>query len=405
MHNSSGLETMVSATTYGEGSGPFLLVGSDQSSACLSCHGAGPSLNGYHVSTTNISTATNSGSIPQQLTPGGDFSWLKITTSFVLRGESTTVNGESRGHSIVASDFGYTADGELTVAPGGSYQAAFLSCISCHDPHGKTRRLDNTGTYATTGLPIKNSGSYNNSANPVANVYAVGAYRILGGTNYIPKSLTGAVPAFANQVPSAVAPSTYNREETQKNAQTFVAYGQGMSEWCANCHPAFLSNNYTSGMAGLRHPAGNAAHLTAAVVANYNTYVSSGRTGAIATEAYSTLTPYEIGDGNFTNLKTFANQAVQSRLAATTNNVACVSCHRAHAGGFAEGLRFFYSNEFMTIGDSAGNASYETDTFGGGSGRSQGLTSAQIQQAYYNRPASWFGPYARMQCNKCHGKD
>ena len=49
-----------------------------------------------------------------------------------------------------------------------------------------------------------------------------------------------------------------------------------MSEWCANCHTAFLQSGYTSGMAGLRHPAGNGAKLTAAIVANYNAYVPSG---------------------------------------------------------------------------------------------------------------------------------
>jgi hypothetical protein len=85
--------------------------------------------------------------------------------------------------------------------------------------------------------------------------------------------------------------------------------------------------------------------------------------------------------------------------------VACISCHRVHASGFESMLRFFYMNEFMTIGDNAGVASYETaDTMVNGA-RSQGLSATQIARAYYDRPASMFGPRARMQCNKCRAKD
>jgi len=36
-----------------------------------------------------------------------------------------------------------------------------LACSSCHDPHGKYRRLQ-SGAVARTGAPIKASGSYDN---------------------------------------------------------------------------------------------------------------------------------------------------------------------------------------------------------------------------------------------------
>ena len=93
-------------------------------------------------------------------------------------------------------DFGYTADKILTVAPGGAYPREKLACSSCHDPHGRYRRFAD-GSFATTGLPIVGSGSYNSSAAPTANVYAVGAYRILGGQGYPPKS----TPGFAVREP------------------------------------------------------------------------------------------------------------------------------------------------------------------------------------------------------------
>jgi hypothetical protein len=402
MHNSFEGAANVTGTTYGAGSGPYLLKANDQSGACLNCHGAGSTLSGYHVSTAGIPTTINSGAVPAQLTPGGDFSWLKITTTFVVRGTTNTGLGERRGHNVIAQDFEYVADPDLAVAPGGTFPAAQLTCIACHDPHGEYRRFAD-GTYATTGLPIVGSGSYNSSADPTAGIYAVGAYRILGGIGYEPASNPGY--AFANQVPSAAAPSTYNRLETTNAGQTFVAYGEGMSEWCANCHTNFLQSGYTSGMAGLRHPAGNGSQLTAAVAANYNAYVTSGiMTNTDVNTAYSTLTPFEVGTNDFAVLKGRSGlTGAVDRSANTTNNVACVTCHRAHATGFESMLRFFYLNEFMTIGDAAGVASYETATFT--SARSAGLSVAQQTQAYYGRPASAFGPWARMQCNKCHAQD
>jgi hypothetical protein len=403
MHNSHQGETMVTGTTYGAGSGIYLLKATDQSGACLNCHGAGTTLSGYHVSTSGINPGVNTGAIPQQLTPGGDFSWLKITTTFVVRGSTNTALGQRRGHNVVAQDFDYVPDPELTVAPGGSYPAASLSCISCHDPHGEYRRFAD-GSWNTTDLPIVGSGSYNSSADPTAGIYAVGAYRILGGDGYAPVSEPGF--PFTGNPPYAVAPSTYNRLETTQQGQTFVAYGQGMSEWCGNCHTNFVQSGYTSGMAGLRHPAGNDSNLTAAVALNYNAYVTSGvMTNITPNNAYSTLTPFEVGTIDYAVLKARGGlSGAVDRTANTTNNVACVTCHRAHAGGFESMLRFFYLNEFMTIGDAAGNGSYETNTLG--SARGGGLTPAQITQAYYGRDAdTFFGPWARMQCNKCHAQD
>jgi hypothetical protein len=403
MHNSHQGEVMVTGTTYGDGSGPYLLKAQDQSGACLNCHGAGTTLSGYHVSTEGINPLDST--LPAQMTPGGDFSWLKKTMVYSVRGSPSTGVGERRGHNVIAQDFGYVQEpnAEMQVSPGGSYPAANLGCQSCHDPHGRFRRFAD-GSYATTGLPIRNSGSYNNSLDPVAGIYAVGAYRILGGTGYQPKSLVGSY-AFTAQVPDAVAPSTYNRAETTQQGQTFVAYGQGMSEWCGNCHGGFIQSGYTSGMAGLRHPAGNDSNLTAAIVANYNSYVSSGiMTNTIVNNAFSTLTPFEVGTNDYAVLKVRgALSGAVDRSATTGNNVACVSCHRVHAGGFESMLRFFYLNEFMTIGDNAGVASYDSSLTEGKI--NNGMSAAQQQRAYYERPASMFGPYARMQCNKCHAKD
>ena len=91
------------------------------------------------------------------------------------------------------------------------------------------------------------------------------------------------------------------------------------------------------------------------------------------------------------------------RSAKTTNNVACVSCHRVHASGFESMLRFFYLNEFSTIGNDAGVAEYDPSTTE--NKINYGYSAAMQQQAYNGRPATMFGPWARKACNKCHAKD
>ena len=384
-------------------SGPYLLKAQDQAGTCLNCHQAAETVgSGYHISTAGVTPLDST--IPVELKPGGDFAWLKKTMTGSIRKTGTTWEGDRHGHNIVAVDFGYTADKIQTVAPGGTYPAANLACSACHDPHGKYRR-DATGAIATTGLPIFASGSYTSSNPPIAGVSAVGVYRLLAGVGYQPKSLAGSF-AFVNPSPAAVSPSSYDVGTTVNTiAGTFdrVAYGSGMSEWCANCHTSMLENSYTSGMKGLVHPAGNAAHLTAPIVTNYSTYVSSGiMTGTGA--GYSSLAPFETGNGqtlaDYTAMKAFQAAPVAPT---TSNNVACISCHRAHASANESMTRFYLGNEFMTIADSANAASYDTSTTE--NKINTGYSVAQQTAAYLNRPASLFGPNARDYCNKCHAKD
>ncbi len=407
MHNSFEGAPNVTGRTFAAGTGIYLLKANDQSGSCLNCHGAGTTLSGYHVSTEGINPYDSTN--PAQMTPGGDFSWLKKTMNTTIR--KTVVpngnEGDRHGHNIIAGDFGYTADKVITVAPGGTYPAANLACSSCHDPHGRYRRFAD-GSQAVTGLPIFGSGSYpSNVATqggptyPTAGLSAAGVYRILAGVGYQPKSVTGSF-AFPAAAPDAVVASTYNRSEGL--TQTPIAYGYNMSEWCANCHSGMLQNSYTSGMAGLRHPTGNNAKLTADVAANYNAYVSSGiMTNVTASAAFSTLAPFELGTNNYADLRTAATSATSMPAAATTNNVMCLSCHRAHAGGFDSALRFFYLNEFMTVSDAASVALYDSSTTE--NKINFGYNVAQQARAYNDRPATKFGPYARSYCNKCHAKD
>jgi hypothetical protein len=394
MHNSfEGTPNVTGLPQYQ--SGPYLLKANDQSGACLNCHAAADTVGGsYHIATLGVNASDST--VPVEFKPGGDFAWLKKTMTAVIRGATVNYEGDRHGHNIIAADFGYTADKTLTTAPGGSYPAANLACSSCHDPHGKYRRFAD-GTYGTTGLPIFGSGSYTSSAAPIAGVSAVGAYRILGGVGYQPKSVTGSY-AFASDPPDATAPKTYNKVETSNitaSGQVIVAYGKGMSEWCANCHTKMLENTYTSGMKGLVHPAGNGAKLTAPIADNYNKYVSSGIMTGTGVN-YSNLAPFEVGTNDRTVLNAFV---AAPSAAATTNNVLCLSCHRAHSSAFESMTRYDLSSEFMTVADASNAAIYSS------TGGVQGLSQAQVKNAYHGRDATVFGPYARNYCNKCHAKD
>ena len=378
MHNSLGGAKMTKTTSVTGNAGAFLLQGSDQSSTCLNCHGAGSTLSSYHVKTEGVTT----GGLPLQRTPGGDFSWIQAACN----GQAT---GDKRGHNIIAADFGFAADGRATMAtaPGGTYPNSQLHCSSCHDPHGKYR-VDEAGVVTTTGKPIRTYGSYGATADLTSDV---GAYRILGGVGYQPKSLINAgVPnVFANTIPAAVAPSTYNSTAA---GGLRVAYGSGMSEWCANCHSNYHADGQTTGGFGA-HPAGNGYKLNE-LAANYNTYVSSGKMTGTQATANLNLVPFETGNGQATADRT----AMVGLLTSTagpdaTANVMCLSCHRAHASGNESMLRWNQTNTFLT--DTAGVYTL-----------SSGNADATVQTAaYYGKASTDFGATQRSLCNKCHAKD
>jgi len=380
MHNSlnnTAMTTLGGLTQFT--AGQYLLKGTDASSACLNCHGTGDSTSSYHVSTQN---ATAGGVHPAQFTPGGDFSWLKMTVASV---------GTKTGHNIVAADFSYNQDSRLTAAPGGTFGADQFYCSSCHNPHGQTRRLID-GTFATPSIgtatvPIEESGSY--GAVPADATVAVGAYRLLGGAGYTPKSQSSAV-TFANNPPHAVSPSSYNL--TTAIGGVKVAYGQGMSEWCANCHGGVQTTGYMSGQtgAGTRHPAANDALLTGGgVAAIYNAYVKTADlTGGQAT-SYDPLVPYEEGTNDYAALLTA--QGTAGGPISGTENVQCLSCHRAHASYFPSMTRWNMAEALLTNGTGGWEMNWGDD--------------ALMAKAYYNKTATAFGPAQRVLCNKCHAKD
>jgi hypothetical protein len=383
MHNSKGGIVMSKSTsTTGQTApnlvvgqaGPYLLQGSDQSSTCLNCHGSNSTSAGsYKVLSYNVS-------VPVQRTPGGDFGWLRKSST--------------KGHSIVALDYGFSAETKKAgnVAPGGAYPVGSLHCSSCHDPHGKFRKLS-SGSWGTTGEPIASSGSY--GADPTTGE-AVGAYRLLGGSGYKPASIANGALAFTQNPISAAAPNPYNQSESL--TETVVTYGDStVGMWCQQCH----SKMHMSGTAQNVHPNDQAVGSTISGI--YNNYISSGHMEGGAAAGYTSLIP--VAYDNITTNSQLAGHFTTGSQIAANDRVMCLSCHRAHASGFDYMLRFPIV-EVMTIADASGNPTYWA---GGTKPATQslvsGLTVEEMQAALYDRPASKFGPEQRTLCNKCHGKD
>jgi hypothetical protein len=362
---------------------PPKLIGSDASSTCLRCHQAlgGITIAGQHYIASDPAAST----LCVQLPPGGDFCWLKRNFPMGDSGKQRN-DGDSHGHNIVALDYGFGPDNSIGIAPGGTYPAASLSCISCHDPHGNYRNLED-GTISTAGPPVIASGSYANSPDPSA-TGAVGVYRLLAGKGYRPKNVPGA-PVFTADPPVAVSPTQYNRAETFRD--TRVVYGSGMSEWCRNCHSQ-VGNFYT-------HPAGNNALLSPEIITNYNKYIFSGKkTGSYAT-AYTSLVPYEIGSRNYASVKMMANN-LTSNGPSGGENVMCLSCHRAHASGWSHLLRWNMQVNFIVY-----EGHYPGIDNNSPPRLAQGRTAAETQKAYYDRLVTSFALFQRNFCNKCHIQD
>jgi hypothetical protein len=398
MHNSlTGVRMTTNAIPALTGN-KYLLKGSDPSSTCLNCHNAPDTApTSYHISTDESMLGANP---PVERTPGGDFAWLKKSYTWAQADDGATLSspGERHGHNIIAADFNYVKDSTQVYAPGNGngndpYPSASLSCVSCHDPHGRYRITGNgvSNTITTKGLPITGSGSYGDL--PVSGVSAVGVYRLLGGKGYQPGSVTGNL-AFYNDPFYAVVPANFNRTEATSSVR--VAYGKGTSEWCANCHfemHSFYADGFNI------HPAGVTINNTIEL-SNYNKYVKTADMSGNAATSFTSLVPFQIDQS--TNLTILKADSTSTAGPVGSDRISCFTCHRAHASGWSSILRWNMDSTFVTIGASYGDpASPDPRSRDAACGR----TPAETQAAYYDRPASTFALYQRVLCNKCHAKD
>mgnify|MGYP001606592947 FL=1 len=367
-----------------------LLAGTDVSSTCSNCHGA-TGASSYHILTPDADMPA--GIPPGNRTPGGDFGWLKKTYTYSPRtGTTITEAGDTHGHNIVAIDFGYIADGTNLTAPGGTFDATQLSCNSCHDNHGKLRRLSD-GTFGITGAPIIASGSYNTSVTPAAG-QAVGAYRLLRGN--VAQGAGQGGQTFS-VVFNAVVPSTYNR--TEAVTPTRVAYGAGISDWCATCHPDMHSGSSSK----MTHPVNET--LGSSEAGNYNAYVGSGNMSGTSATSFDSIVPFQTANStDYAALKLLAvNDGSNKNGPASSDRVMCLSCHRAHASGWKHMTRWNNEAELIAVeglwpGTDSANAEAAKAKW------NLGRTTAETTKAY-NDTTMHYASYQRSLCNKCHAKD
>jgi hypothetical protein len=207
------------------------------------------------------------------------------------------------------------------------------------------------------------SGSYGDV--PVAGTIA-GNYRLLGSGGY---------QALLTDPPIA---ATAGFGETDIS---HPAYGQGMGEWCANCHTGYINDNH-------KHPSGNGEFMNGQA-SNYNSYVATGDfTGAQAT-SFTALVQFERQETD----KTVLAAAVTSTAGPDSgDNVMCLTCHRAHASAFNNITRWDMEHELLAEGwPTAANLA---------------AMGALPNSDYYGRDiATDFGDFQRSLCNKCHVKD
>lgn len=360
MHNS------IEGVTQNPNPTSNLLVASDPSSVCLTCH-SGP------LEEEAFSVLSDDASI---FSPGGDFRWITIDI-FYTTFRPMESRGEQHGHNIQAVDFGLTTiDTTPGNAPGGSFLSADLSCTSCHDPHGN--KFPKTA-------PIEGSGSFGNVGEGRGN------YRLLGDPPYTP------VPGFAftEQPPFAVAPGFFGPTGINETDTNHTDYGSGMSEWCGNCHGEFVV-----GINNTKHPAGADARLGAEFSRNYNRYVSTGELVAPnPANKYLALVPFSRGT---------PTGSVEGLNASNTSGpngnatVSCMTCHRAHASAFRYATRWDMTEEFLA-NSHPGPRHEEFDET-----NSAGIDPAVLAQNAYGPGRdiiAEFGPLQRSLCNKCHIQD
>ncbi len=322
MHNSQDGALITDA-----GGHAYLLKAANSTDACLACHAAyGQFLGG-----------TGYG-------PGGDFYWLTKTFTWTSHGSNVESTGDSHGHNVISPANGIAADQTLLTAPGGTFDSDWLTCTSCHDPHGNQNfRI----LYGNTGQgPIYVGGRYNFPSNaPIAKGDSRRTY-VGGGGN-------------------------------ETNAQHTI-YKSGISDWCANCHTNFHSDNTTNFVHPVDEPLNGLAD-------NYNAYVSTDdQTGGSQATAYWGLIPFDIVNVDLTTAD--VNNYTQGPAA--NDRVTCVSCHRAHATAFPDAGRWDFAETFIVD-------SHPQLTDGG-------ATADDVTNKYYQYT---FVNNQRSLCNKCHVKD
>ncbi len=323
----AGCHSMHASVDGVQGNGnPYLLTDPNGTDTCLSCHAS------YGQFAGGIGYGA-----------GGDFYWVTKTWSWSAHGHVYESAADSHGHNVISPTHGIAEDALLSSAPGGDFLSSRLGCTSCHDPHGnQSFRL----LYGSGLGPIYNGIRYDFDAD--APLAKGNSRRTVSGSGV---------------------------EDDVKH----TVYKDGMSDWCANCHTTFHSDNTTAFV----HPTGDA--LGSTVAGTYNAYVSSDDlSGGTAPLAYRGLVPFEDVD---VDLSVVDSQNYTAGPEGT-DQVMCATCHRAHATPFGSIARWDMGETFLAD-------SHPADL-------TEGATQDDLDNMYYDYT---FVQNQRSLCNKCHAKD
>lgn len=325
MHNSQDGQLVDPANPNGNA---YLLNAGNASDTCLRCHAAYGQFAG----------GTGYGA-------GGDFYWLTKTWSWSAHGHTSSSEADAHGHNIISATNNISQDATLSIAPGGDFLSQYLSCTSCHDPHGN---LNFRLLYGSSSGPIYAGGRYD----------------------------------FASDAPLALGNSRRTVSGSgQETDQAHTIYKSGMSDWCANCHEEFHSENTTK----MVHPTGTG--MGSSVAAAYNAYISTDNlVGGNAASSYMGLVPFEAVNVILDDPSTDPTNYTQGPQG--TDQIMCLTCHRAHASPFNDMTRWDMSETFLVDSHPAA--------------LEEGATQDDLDNMYYNYT---FVNNQRSLCNKCHAKD
>ncbi len=269
----------------------YLLIGENSTDTCLRCHGMASG------NTWGLDVLA-----PGPQYGGGPFVFLLEDNLNDEPGSSLIISGDHAGHNVISPSMGANTDVNNPAAPGGTYPSSYLTCTSCHDPHGQ--------------------GNH---------------FRFLYGSDY-PLSRSGGYEFnYTSPAIQADGISIFGPPESDTN---HTAYRSGVSQWCQNCH----NRVHRGSNASFEHPQN---HGMGDEARNYNSYLGTGDDSGTGVNAYKVLVPYEDMQSPGTGDSGPANPS--SRLM-------CLSCHRAHASSAPYAGRWDFN--ILTWADEGISGSY-----------------------------------------------
>jgi hypothetical protein len=136
------------------------------------------------------------------------------------------------------------------------------------------------------------------------------------------------------------------------------------------------------------HPTGNGEVMNGQAT-NYNSYVATGDFTGTQGTAFLALVQFERQETDTALLLAAVTSAAGPD---GSDNVMCLTCHRAHASAFNNITR--WDMEHALLAESWPDSDNLIDM------------GALADSPYYGRDiATDFGEYQRSLCNKCHGQD